>query len=563
MWKRSLLLFSALLLALLALTALPAALGAPIDTPAATSTPQPADALLIGTPAEDLHNITDAGVFNLVPGYVVSGLQPSKATLWSQDVLSDGAEANDGFATVMVSGDFNGDGLFDVAVGIPNEDWESWDGFYVEPNAGAVNVIYNTPHGLDAAHHQFWTQNETGVGVSEEGDGFGASLAVGDFNGDHYDDLAIGAPYEDLEWEGETITNAGVVFVLYGSPAGLTTTLTGCEEGEEHPPNLFTARDIITLGGFAHPAPYEHFGAALASGDFDEDGRSDLAIGIPNETNDVNGHTDAGAVAELLGDGAGCDGGLYYYHSRMFHQPVVKDFSHFGATLVAANVDGILGDDLVVGVPQDDVNGQGDAGSIVVLFGEADTGGLSDYWALQLYQEDLRDWDGNSVETSEGYEYFGYALAAGDFDHDGTDDIVVSTPYEDNEGSSWGTEVGVVHVLMGAVNDPLRTDTFTWYPFDTGSHAGMALSVGDYNGDGYDDFAVGLPDIDYYGADDAGEVDIFYSDGSIRPDFPTHQTISSSNLPNNALEEGDRLGSSLATLPAPLHRLYLPLILRH
>jgi len=51
----------------------------------------------------------------------------------------------------------------------------------------------------------------------EQGDLFGAALASGDFNGNGYDDLAIGVPYEDVD----SATDAGTVTVLYGSSSGL------------------------------------------------------------------------------------------------------------------------------------------------------------------------------------------------------------------------------------------------------------------------------------------------------------------------------------------------------
>ena len=52
------------------------------------------------------------------------------------------------------------------------------------------------------------------------GDAFGSALCSGDFNGDGFDDLAIGAPGEDSPGGG--IVDGGTVIVLYGSGAGLT-----------------------------------------------------------------------------------------------------------------------------------------------------------------------------------------------------------------------------------------------------------------------------------------------------------------------------------------------------
>ena len=65
-----------------------------------------------------------------------------------------------------------------------------------------------------------WSQNSPGIGgVTQAGEGFGSSLAAGDFNGDGFGDLAVGVPSES-----EVSPFAGAVNVLYGSAAGLTST---------------------------------------------------------------------------------------------------------------------------------------------------------------------------------------------------------------------------------------------------------------------------------------------------------------------------------------------------
>ena len=110
--------------------------------------------------------------------------------------------------------DFNGDGIGDLAVGVPFEDVDG------NLDAGAVNVLYGSATGLTASGDQFWTQNSTGVlDDAEAGDAFGSSLANGDFNNDGFSDLAIGVPSEDVAGP---VANAGAVSVLYGSATGLT-----------------------------------------------------------------------------------------------------------------------------------------------------------------------------------------------------------------------------------------------------------------------------------------------------------------------------------------------------
>ena len=95
-------------------------------------------------------------------------------------------EKGDLFGRVVASGDFNGDGLTDLAVGAPKED------VGIIANSGAVFIYRGTEFGL--APWKVLTQE--GLGSNEIGDQFGFSLAAGDFNGDGKDDLAVGAPGE-------------------------------------------------------------------------------------------------------------------------------------------------------------------------------------------------------------------------------------------------------------------------------------------------------------------------------------------------------------------------------
>ena len=80
------------------------------------------------------------------------------------------------------------------------------------------------PWGSTSDDYQLWTQNDpTVLDQGEEGDEFGLALAAGDFNGDGCSDLAIGVPFEDIDFNGTPRANAGAVNVLYGSPlVGLT-----------------------------------------------------------------------------------------------------------------------------------------------------------------------------------------------------------------------------------------------------------------------------------------------------------------------------------------------------
>lgn len=137
--------------------------------------------------------------------------------------------------------------------------------------------------------------------------GGSGGVAKGDFNGDGTGDLAIGVPDEDVG----KVRDAGAVHVIYGTAGGLN-------------PPLFTQafeqaglrNGFGPFGGVESPEVGDHFGAALAAGDFDSDGFSDLAIGAPDEDLDVSGvcdlsrcpnplRADAGVVHVLYGSSLG------------------------------------------------------------------------------------------------------------------------------------------------------------------------------------------------------------------------------------------------------------------
>ncbi|TMA55017.1 MAG: hypothetical protein E6J75_12885, partial [Deltaproteobacteria bacterium] len=405
---------------------------------------------------------------------------------WDQNAGVDGTAATGNhFGATLATGDFNGDGFCDLGIGIPDEDL----GTIVA--AGAVQVLYGSPSGLRAANNQIWDQNKQGVeGFAAAGDRFGAALAAGDFDHDGFADLAIGVPGHDVG----NAADAGAVNVLYGGPTGLS------DAGNQ----LWSQRSV-SVQGLAERG--DHFGAALAAGDFDHDGFADLAIGVPDE--DLGSIVDAGAVNVLFGGPRGISAlrNQFWNQSRNL-QGAAERGDHFGAALAAGdfNSDGFV--DLAVGVPREDVGPVVDAGAVNVLYGTRH--GLT-FTGTQFWNQNRP----GVLDFSERGDRFGSALTAGDFDGDGFPDLAIGVPGEDVGAI---VDAGAVDVLHGGPHGLSAANNQFWTldsPGVEGAAAagdafGAALAADDFNGDGFADLAIGVPGKDVGPIVDAGSVNVLH-----------------------------------------------------
>jgi hypothetical protein len=146
-----------------------------------------------------------------VPG----GLSAAGDQLWTQDSpgILGGAEDFDRFGEGLAAGDFDGDGTDDLAVSVPTENVGA------VTDAGSVNVLYGSALGLTSAGNQLWHQDSPGIlDAAEATDEFGFPAMAGDFDGDGFEDLAVGSTGEIVGGFGE----GGAVHVLYGGDTGLT-----------------------------------------------------------------------------------------------------------------------------------------------------------------------------------------------------------------------------------------------------------------------------------------------------------------------------------------------------
>lgn len=383
---------------------------------------------------------------------------------------------------------FNGDGYDDLAIGVP------YEAIGAEANAGAVHVLYGSPLGAEAQGSQLWTQDVAGVlDVSEAGDEFGFALAAADFDGDSFLDLAVGVHGEAVD----EIPTAGVVQVFYG-------TATGLAAGR----NEIWSQNTGSIQGEAEPD--DRFGWSLTAGDFNGDGYGDLVVGVIWE--DVGIFQNAGAVHVIYGSPTGLTdaGNQLWIEGADGVQGPTEHNAQFGQVLAVGDFDGNGFDDLVIGVPLADILTSANCGRVHVLYGSAAglSSDLDDLWFQG--SDGLKD-------SCEADDRFGEALATGDLNRDGYDDLAVGVPYED-VGNPAVPNAGAVHFIYGSATGLTAAGNWLYTEPTSGPVApkandnlGKSLASGDFDRNGYTDIAAGIPGEDKDATrTDTGAVQVIY-----------------------------------------------------
>ena len=382
--------------------------------------------LAIGVPDEDIAGAFNAGLVTIVYGSA-SGLTGTGARTFTQDEFGDDVANADGFGFALASGDFDSDGFDDLAAAAPEEDFAATDD-------GLIHVIFGSAGGLESAGFVLLSHDRTNtIGGAMSGDLFGSALAVGDFDGNGFDDLAIGEIGADIGPGME-----GVVNIAYGGPSSGPRSL---------------AQGLFGIEGFAVPS--DEWGHALAAGDFDRDGFADLAVGAPGEP--VEGAPMAGMVQVFYGSSAGLN-----HRDEVWHAAVpgvlgeARIGNRFGNALAVGDFDRDRMDDLAVTVQFDDIQGGTvDAGSVLVL-----RGGASGLTARddQVWTQDSQ----GILGTAAGNEFFGASLAAGDITRNGAADLAIGVPLDDLDV---GNPAGAVNLLFGLPSS--ASETFLRTGFET------------------------------------------------------------------------------------------------
>jgi FG-GAP repeat len=347
------------------------------------------------------------------------------AELQNSDARVLGDRSNDhAGAAISAAGDINGDGRRDFVVGAPGNDRSG-------KNAGAAYVIFGP---VRQSVTDLRAPLASGFVIRGAHAGDRAGLAVGgagDVNSDGFDDLLVGAPFNDA-----TGHNAGCVYIVFGSRS-------------------MTSVHLDALGRRGYSIKGEGSDAVLGTsvanaGDTNDDGLSDAIIGS-------------------LGTYAGREaaGSAFIVYGKTSNKAIRLDQSYDGFRIGGetagdaagyavsgasdVNSDGLL--DVVIGAPFADYNGRRDSGSAYVVFGRATP---TDIDLSQLGAFGFRI-DGSTAPPCaycSGNET-GVSVGGGrDVNGDGFDDVIVGAWRAHDSGD---IEAGSAYVVYGGAA-PGRVD---------------------------------------------------------------------------------------------------------
>ena len=185
---------------------------------------------------------------------------------------------------IELIGDLDGDGVTDIAVGVPYDN----DG---ANSAGAVYILFLNSDGTVKSSQKISSSEGNFQIELDDSDKFGYSIDnIGDLNNDNIIDIAVGAPGDDdvrelINFEsGETSSSRGAVYILFLNSDGTVKSSQKISSSE---------------GNFREKLEaYDAFGRSIANlGDFDGDGVTDIVVGAYH---DDDGGYNTGAVYILF-----------------------------------------------------------------------------------------------------------------------------------------------------------------------------------------------------------------------------------------------------------------------
>jgi Ca2+-binding RTX toxin-like protein len=434
--------------------------------------------IVIGAPGFTLSN-PDA---TTTPGtsYVVFGSQAGFPANFELSTLNgtngfalNGVAADDwtGFR-VSGAGDVNGDGKDDLIIGANGADPNGLE------NAGSSYVLFGSTSGFAPSIDLATLNGNNGFTINGigAGDELGSSVSgAGDVNGDGFADLSIGAPYADPNG----LEDAGQSYVVFGSNNGFSTSLNVSD---------LDGNNGFTINGIGAG---DELGASVSvAGDVNGDGIDDLIIGAFGA--DPNGLENASQSYVVFGSTVGLASSLNVSDldgTNGFAIDGIAEGDYSSRVSAAGDVNGDGIDDLIIGAFGADPNGNANAGTSYVVFGSPEA------FPASFKPSGLDGTNGFAINGIAEGDYSGFRVSsAGDFNGDGIDDLIISTPFaETSAGQSYivfGSKEGFCASINLSSLDGINGSVLNGV--NPNDYSGVSVSgAGDINGDGVDDLIIG------------------------------------------------------------------------
>ena len=351
-----------------------------------------------------------------------SSLDPANPSfgLNSADYIFAGGTANDRIGdSIAFAGDVDGDGKDDILIGTlrNNSNGENAGTVYLFKGS-SITLTGTTAININSADYTFIGENN--------GDQATKVASAGDIDNDGKDDFLIGAP----NFSDGASSPAGRVYVVLGSSlSGLTSGGTGSVTVSLPGSNTYITG--TTSSGY--------FGSAMASGDFNGDGYSDIVIG--DYLTDVNSVETGGArifYASLLTSGGT---GPLYDTSASFSLYGEAEGDLAGYSVAnAGDINNDGKDDIIISTPFNDEQAENAGKTYLFLSPELITG--TTYYLLSSAEYSFV---GEASQDHSG----SYVNRAGDVNGDGLEDILIATGGFDNNDSSSTSNYGKVSLFLG------------------------------------------------------------------------------------------------------------------